>query len=166
MLLISVVSFSFYILGFSAKSIPGDTLNVTFSYCTADIVASITGGVFYMKFGAKVSYTGFFLLSIIGGILLVIFKDNENALIGIAFVAKFGVSAAFVTVYICSVKLLPSIYATSAFGINNTVARTLTMLSPLFAEQEYPIPIYLDLGALIVGLLAALAIQEKLPKAV
>lgn len=76
MVLISVISFSSYMLLFSSKGLPGNVLNVTLSYNTAEIIANATGGLVYMRFGAKIAYTGFFVLSIIGGVLMIIFQDN------------------------------------------------------------------------------------------
>ena len=61
--------------------------------------------------------------------------------------AKFGISAAFNMIFIASVQLIPTIVAASVFGYCNVLARLMTVLSPIVAELDYPLPLYINIFA-------------------
>ena len=57
--------------------------------------------------------------------------------------------------FISSVELIPSILATSAFGFSNVVARVVTILSPLIAEIDPPLPLKINVCVTIFAIIVA-----------
>ena len=61
-----------------------------------------------------------------------------------SFITKFGLNLSFLNAYICSYnddEIFPVIKRATAIGICNFIARTLTILAPIVAELDRPIPI-------------------------
>ena len=61
-----------------------------------------------------------------------------------SFITKFGLNLSFLNAYICSYnddEIFPIIKRATAIGICNFIARTLTILAPIVAELDRPIPI-------------------------
>ena len=72
--------------------------------------------------------------------------------------AKFGISAAFNMVFLASVQLIPTIVAASVFGYCNVLARAITVLAPIVAELDYPLPLYINIFAAISAAITSLFI--------
>lgn len=53
--------------------------------------------------------------------------------------SKFGISGSFNVVYLAN-GLFPPVYSSTTFGLCNFFARFASMLAPIFAEFEKPIP--------------------------
>ena len=120
-----------------------NTLISQFSELTADLVS----GIIYYKFGPRFAFTIMFCISIFGSILLMLFWTNLELIPVLIILAKFGISASFNMVFIASVQLIPTIVAASVFGYCNVSARLITVLSPIVAELDYPLPLYINIGA-------------------
>ena len=92
-------------------------------------------------------FVSMFFLSITGSSLLILFWTNVALLPVFITMAKFGISAAFNMIFIASVQLIPTIVAASVFGYCNVLARSMTVLSPIVAELDYPLPLYINIFA-------------------
>lgn len=66
--------------------------------------------------------------------------------------AKFGVSAAFVVIYVCNVDIFPALFMPIAFGITNFVGALSTIGAPLVGEMHGDFPMLLFVGIAAVGL--------------
>ena len=87
-----------------------------------------------------------FMVTVVGSILLVQYWDNLEMIPIFITMAKFGISATFNMAFIVSVQLIPTIVAATVFGYCNVSARSLTILSPIIAEMDYPTPLYICMG--------------------
>ena len=96
-----------------------------------------------------------FFISILGSILLMIYWTSLELIPIFIVLAKFGISASFNITFIASVQLIPTIIAASVFGYCNTVARTITILSPLVAEISYPVPLVINICAALFAVIAS-----------
>ena len=68
-------SFDFYLISFQLKYIKGDFFINTIVATIVEIPASIFSGIIYSKLGIRFVMISSFSVSIVGGILLVIFAD-------------------------------------------------------------------------------------------
>jgi hypothetical protein len=83
----------------------------------------------------------FFLIATFGGIALVILSESQPDLVPImvAF-AKGGVQATLEICYLANSFLFPAIFSGTAFGICNAGAKISTIVSPILAEFNPPLP--------------------------
>ena len=54
--------------------------------------------------------------------------------------AKFGITCVFGIVYVINVKIFPTLFAATALGFCNFIARLMTVLSPLVGQLDEPTP--------------------------
>ena len=105
-----------------------------------------------------------YLLSAAGSLLLIIFWSRIDLIPFFIIFAKFGISAALNLNFIISIQVVPTIFASSAFGIANFLARAITIMSSLIAEIEYPYPLIINFTAAVIGAFASFFIIFNLPK--
>lgn len=75
--------------------------------------------------------------------------------------AKMGHSMAQNVNYILTAQLFPAEYTATAYGVCNFLAKMVSILSPLMAEMEEPIPMGVYGGAsATAGLLAIMLITK------
>ena len=94
----------------------------------------ILGAFAYSSLGPKKAFASSYILAILGCILLISFPNNIKMIPVFVTIAKFGISASFLMVYLALVGLIPTIFATSVFGLCNAAGRTVTMMAPIIAE--------------------------------
>jgi len=73
--------------------------------------------------------------------------------------AKFGISSAFVIVYVATVDVFPTLFCATAIGFCNFFARVATILAPLIAEKQPPLPMLIFTSMTAVGSVLALFIR-------
>ena len=147
----SLSSFGMYLVNYSLKNISGDFFKNNLLSAVIDVPISILSGFLYQKFGLSKVLSAFFFASMAGGITIVLFSESNPSLVPImvAF-AKGGVKVNLDICYLGNSFLFPSIFAGTAFGICNAAAKISTILSPLLAEAEPPVPM------IIFSILAAI----------
>ena len=117
----------------------------------AELLANIISGVIYAKFGPRLGFTSMYLLSIVGSLFLVKYWTKTDLIPLFITLSKFGVSASFNMCFLAFIKLIPTMFCTSVFGLCNVLARITTMLAPLIAEQDYPTPLVANILSLAVA---------------
>ena len=130
-------SFCFFIIGFYIKYVPGDIFSNMIATSVSDGLSSIAAGVFAQILGTKRTITFSFMFASCGGLML-IFSEYEPTFC--IMVTKFGINCAFTLCYIVNAEYFPAIVCSRVFGICNLFARFSTILSPVIAEIEPPIP--------------------------
>ena len=137
----AISSFSLYLVNYSLKNISGDFFMNNLISGVTDIPIAILGGYLYHKFGLRIVLTAFFIAAMAGGITIVVFSESYPSLVPImvAF-AKGGVKVTFDICYLGNSFLFPAIFAGTAFGICNAAAKLSTILSPMLAEANPPVP--------------------------
>jgi len=151
----SASSFNIYLLNFVTKYLGGDIFVNSLVTSLSDIPFAIAGGFIFHKFGIRAGFTTSLIIAIIGS-LAIIFASNDNPhLVPIMLTfARNGIKVCFDICYLGNSLLFPAIFAGTAFGICNVGAKTATILSPLLAEIEAPIPmiVFTSIGIVAIGL--------------
>ena len=58
----------------------------------------------------------------------------------LVLLAKYGISAALVIIYVAHPKMFPTLFSVTSLGIVNIVSRFMTIFAPMVAEVEFPVP--------------------------
>jgi hypothetical protein len=143
------------------KNIQANIFLNTFSSSISELPANIISGFMYKKLGVKISLVFWFLVSFIGGAFFLLLGNSYENLIPIFLLfAKGGVTGASTICYLGNAQIFPAIFAGTAFGICNFGAKTTTILSPLVAEIDPPVPMILFCVTTCLGGLLSLFIRK------
>lgn len=124
-------SFSYYMVIFYLKYLPGDIYVNTLASGGTDMIAVVCGGALYSRFGIKKTFTFLFSMSVTGGLLIIFLGEKVTVLMPLfVTITKFGISGGFVTVYISTVGVFPTLFCATAIGFCNFFARALTIVAP------------------------------------
>jgi len=148
-------SFSYYLILFNIKYFPGNIFVNSYVATTASVPGNLLGSLSYSKFGFKFTVFTSLLIAALGSLLIIFLKDSSVLYIFV-LLAKFGVVAAFNVIYIAHADLFPVLFAATAMGICNTVARIVTIAAPSLAEVEGPAPMLICAGICLMGAVASL----------
>lgn len=134
---------------------PGNIYNNNLASTVSEFGAIILSGFMYKKMGLKLSFTILLSVSVVGGILILIFSHNESKLWMPIFVllAKFGISGGFNLSYCSTVYVFPTLFCATALGMCNFFARILTIFAPVIAEMDPPVPMALFTALAAFGII-------------
>lgn len=105
-------------IGFYLVYLPGNVFRNTFASTAAELVAVTFGGVLYGKLLAQKTFALSFAVSLVGGILIVLFSESVTVMMPeFVIISKFGISCAFLSVYIANMEMFPTLFCGTAFGI-------------------------------------------------
>ena len=141
----ALTSFTYYLIIFKLKSLPGNIfVNSSFS-AIANALGHFLALYFYKCMSARNVMILFFTIQILGAIPLCMqFNESElytKHILPISLLlCTFGSSGQFCNLYLAHLDLFPLVFATTTMGVCNIVARTVTIFSPLIAEISYPVP--------------------------
>ena len=71
---------------------------------------------------------------------MIFLSGYTNVIPVFILLARLGVSATFSICYLANATIFPTIFAGTAFGICNIFAKMATIISPMLAEVDAPIP--------------------------
>ena len=160
-------AFNYFMVGFLVKYFPGNIYINSLMSTLSEIAAYCLAGYFYKKFGVIKCFMISFGIAVIGGAGIVIFeistgfyKNNSDVVGGWLFptlviFAKLGVSAAFNINYVCNLDLFPVLFASTAYGFCNFLARLFTILSPQVAEIQSLLPMVLFTGTSLLAMITS-----------
>jgi hypothetical protein len=155
-------SFSISLLGYNAKNISG---NFFLNFMTAsvfDIPIAMIGGYLYHKFGLKPIFFTFFLVSFIGHITIVISSETNPGLVPIMLTfAKGGVKVTYDLCFLGNSFLFPSIFAGTTFGFCNAGAKLASIMAPLLAEVDAPIPFSVNSALVLFAAIISLFLKAS-----
>eukprot|EP00347_Sterkiella_histriomuscorum_P001230 403372829 len=159
-------SFSFYLLNFLIKYMPGDIFfNSMVSGLSA--IALLIEGKLQKYLDLKGGQIMSFVLSMIAAVCLTLFDPNTDQLILYALVlllAKSGATLSFGFAYAIHLELFPSHFLVTSYGICNFFCRGLTMFAPLVAEvEDRRIPLGFLIGLAILGFISSSLLKKKAP---
>lgn len=112
----------------------------------SEIAAYIIAGLFYEKVGVKLSLILAFAVSTIGGLLILIWGlQNQTSTMFFVFflLAKFGVTCTFNINFVANSYFFPTLFAATAMGICNFLARFFTSFSFVISSMDQPTPLIL-----------------------
>ena len=149
-------SFNSYLISFELKYLHGDIFhNSMVSFCS-EVPFVLMGGYIYHKFGIRVVFTGAFLIALVGGLSLLFASEDypDLATIMVTF-ARDGVKATFDICYLSNALIFPAIFAGTAYGVCNIGAKTVTILSPMLAELNPPVPMIVFSSVALIAIVLA-----------
>ena len=126
------------------KNIKGNIFLNTFTSSLSELPAIVLSGFMYKRIGMKLTLIIWFSVALLGGLCLMIFGGSNEGLIPVfVLFSKAGVTATFNLCYLANAQIFPAIFAGTAFGICNIGAKFTTILAPLMAEVQPPVPMIL-----------------------
>lgn len=146
------------------KYVPGNIFVNTTASALSENLAYVVSGLLLNVIGIKLCYIVSLIIASIGGFLLWI-MPNAGGYIAASFVliAKFGISWAFNNCYLTTPLLFPSHLRVRIFGICHLLASFVTVLAPILAEFNPPLPMVVftisSLGALACSFLIITGIR-------
>ena len=157
-------SFNFYLINFQLKYFPGNIYvnSAVFSVCS--IIAYVVSNPLYKKLGLKISFIVSFFISSVGGFLIVLWGlDSEVKLVFpiLVLLASFGTANMFNLLYCTHASIFPTQFAAGAMGICNFTARVMTIFSPIVAEIEGSLPMWIFTVLSVLSLIMTLFIQKN-----
>ncbi len=92
-------------------------------------------------FGVRNGFVASFATSLLGGMAILFFgMSNPDLMPFFVGIARMGVSSGFNLLYIVNTEIFPTLFAATAMGICNFLARIVTIMSPQVAEWPGDIP--------------------------
>lgn len=137
----SCVSFSYFLLNFYIKYIPGNIYEnqmVSGLACFAFLIS----GPISKKVNNKHILTGSFVMALFCSLILfsisMIFAEvaSTDGIAIIILMIRCGINLAFCMVFVIHTELFPTCFLASSYGICNFVCRSVTLAAPLIAEAE------------------------------
>lgn len=142
----------------------GDLKENLFAFSIAQVIGFYTSEWMNRKLKTKKAYLISFSLCILGQFLLIVFHEEEHLQFIFLMITVIGQCQTKFYAYINHVKLIPSMYTTSTFGISNLIARMVSIFAPIVAEQEFPTPSVTNILMSIIAICLSFIIYEDLPK--
>jgi hypothetical protein len=135
-------SFNYYMVGFLIKYFPGSIYINGVTSSISELIAYALGGVVYEKLGVKPSLVLCYMLSAVGGLLILVYEEETQFFSTepkdapdwifpmLVIIAKFGIACTFTLVYVSNIDVFPRDFGASALGTTNFVARLVSAFAP------------------------------------
>lgn len=131
-------SVSFYINGLMLKYVKGDMfVNVAVSIM-AEFISLVIAGAISVNFGIKLSIVLAYSCAFAGALLLFVFQSAESLIPVFLVLLRFGLGSSFGLIYLANF-IFPVEYAAQTLGFCNTLARFMTVASPILVEMDQTI---------------------------
>jgi MFS family permease len=157
----SASSSCFYIIGFYVKYIPGDAFMNIIVTSIADAISSIAAGSISQAIGAKNTLFMSFSLATFGAIALMFSGTNKYLIVIFVLISRFGINSAFTLCYIITADYFPSIVTSRVFGLCSVFSRMATILSPMIAEFEPPVPMIIYSIVCTITMISSLGLTKS-----
>ena len=130
----AMASILYYFMSYYLVFLPGDVYNNTYASGSAELAATLFGGVLIKFLNAKWSFFISNLIALVGGLLILILGNAYLSWMPVfVIVSKFGVSSTYMLVYAVTIDLFPTLFAAVAFGFCNLTANLTTIITPYLA---------------------------------
>jgi len=154
-------SFNFYLIQYLLTSF--EQVYITTIYSSiSDMVGYVSAAFIFTCLGVKKTQLLGFSIASLGGLAIMIFglshQDYWYFPLMVLF-AKYGVALSLGVNYLSNAYLFPTLFAATAFGLCNTVARLFSALSPIFAQMDEPLPMMLFTGSSMITLTLVFCLQ-------
>ncbi len=137
----SASSFTYYMVGFYIKYIPGDIFENVIIASLSESLACLISGFIALVLGTKNTLIMCFAVGGIFGLALAFIDPQYEYLIIICLLlTKFGVSSSMSLCFLVTSEYFPIIYSATVFGACNVIARVISIFAPLIAEINPPLP--------------------------
>ena len=133
----SAVSFNYYLILYQLKNLPGNLYDNSLATVAAEVFGVMQSSYFVKVFGLKGGFLITFMASLVGGVLIVMFGEMLPDFMPLfCIIARVGISALFTLLYLMNAELFPTMFASTALGYCNFLARMTTIMAPIVAEQK------------------------------
>jgi len=155
-------SFNLYLLHYNTKKLPGDFFTNNLVSSSIDVPVTVFGGFLYFLLGPRYSFTLTFALACLGS-LSILFLGNSHPDLVPYFIslAKCGIKVTLDICYLANAMLFPAIFAGTAFGICNVGAKVASIVSPMLAELEAPVPMAVFSGVAFVAVVLSVLLRPE-----
>ena len=123
----SVSSGGYYLINFNMKYVGGSILSNIIASVSSEFTANIASLILLNAIGHKLTLIAFFLISGVSGFVFCTISLNSFTTALLILLSKFGISAAFCSVFITTSMVFPSRYVATAFGMCNVIGRTVSI---------------------------------------
>ena len=134
------VQMSYWIMSFEMKYLAGNIYDNLITSSVADIIGTFVSLILYEKFGMKQSFLICLSLSILGGLMMLNWRNSSTWMPLFLFFAKLGSASTFNLCFISNTDIFPTLFTTTALGICDFSAKILSIGAPQIAERNEPIP--------------------------
>lgn len=146
------------------KYLQGDIFDNSLASAFAQGLGIVLSGIYTRYFTKKSALVVSFTVSMSGAVLIVAFGSLKIALMPLYVgMARIGISAGFNLIYIINTDIFPTLFAATAMGICNLLARVITILSPQVAELPGATPMIVYCLFCLGGMLLTLGLKVNKP---
>ena len=156
-----VSSFDYYLIMYLVNTFEKVYLCAIVSSLSELVAYAVSGGL-YEGIGVKASLAGSFAVALIGGLIILSYgldHQSDWTFVLLVLFAKFGIACSMNLVYVSHCATFPTLFAATAFGYCNFLARLFCSLSPLISTMEEPLPMWFF--TITAGLAAVLSLGLK-----
>ena len=128
----------------------------------SEMCAYVISGLFYERVGVKLSLILSFSISTIGGVLILAWglqHQDSNLFFVFFLLAKFGITCTFNINFVANQFFFPTLFAATAMGFCNFLARIFSSFSFVVAGLDEPTPMYLFTGFCAVAVVASIFLK-------
>ena len=100
-----------------------------------------------------------FLIATIGGLILAFSNTHEITLFGL-FLTRLGIDCSYCLIYVLTMEKFPSSIQARLFGIFTLSASVSTILSPMIAEMDDPIPLFLYIVICFFSIISSMTLDK------
>jgi hypothetical protein len=100
-----------------------------------------------------------FGIASLGAVLIYFFNQQESLLPVFIVVGRVGLEGAINIYFLSITELFPTLFKTTAFGIQQITLRILCLYLPIVAEMQQPIPILVFLCLQVVGTVTSFGLK-------
>ena len=122
----SISSGGYYLINFNMKYVGGSMLSNIIASVSSEFMANIASLIMLSWIGDKLTLIWFFLISTCSGFIFCSITLTPLSTAFLILLSKFGISAAFCSVFVVTSKVFPSVYVATAFGICNVMGRSVS----------------------------------------
>lgn len=109
----------------------------------SELMAYGLSGVFFTKFGARISFVTSFAIAVAGGVLILAYglaHEEQWTFVLLVLFAKFGIACSQNIIFVANNSIFPPLFASTALGLCGFPARIFSSLSPILAQMDEPLP--------------------------
>jgi MFS family permease len=100
-----------------------------------------------------------FLVASIGGMILAFSKTHEYMLFGL-LITRLGIDCSYCLIYVLTMEKFPSSISARLFGIFTLSASVSTIMSPIIAEMDDPLPLFLYIAICFLSMISSLTLDK------
>ena len=135
-------------------------VNMTLS-SAADVVARFGGGSVYSALGPKWSLTVSYVCQAVVGFLFIFIWGANWVVAFMVLLVKLAVASAYALNFNTTAQLFPTEYSATIFGACNFSARLSTIVAPIIAEVDRPVPMVVLTSLSVAAMLCVLLMRVK-----